>query len=871
MILPTRDWNAGSVWQEKLPDEWKIFDSNGEVVYYTTARNRFLANFTRFCGKYDGKTYPEALAEFYKQNTNWNVWDGIATDGLWKRPWGISNIDFDRNGKNDFGEYGSDWVYDTWYEGLENIVKKVKEAVPPGKTMVVNAGGSWEYFKNILNGHVVEKWYTWGYGNWASWWGDYSSWTANGQKPSTYYVNGTGTFDGSKSKTNYRLMRFGLCSALLGDGYYSYEAETEHLYNDFYDEFDVPLGYPTSNAQKVATNVWARFFTNGVSIVNGNAESVTVTDAQLRALSGYRGPYYRFIGNQCPAVNNGTLFNQVTLEGGMSGGNYSRIIGDGIVLVNAPNMIVVTDIYLDNAELANLAGQDLPTFTDLWYLGWHPDQAVNPETDNPAWTTGPRWCSTAESALPYMRYRYADAGSGSKKAIYPVRINVSGSYEVFEWHGWIGSNWGGIKEATNTPYIITHANGTSAGTIDQSMRSGEWIPLGTYVFNAGGKYSIEINNKANGPVIADAFKLVCKNKYVDNVPPNAPGNLYSQALTEHSMSVNWTPSSEASDGDTAIFYMIYRDQVHMNSTTSAIFQDNGLSENTSYHYEVYAVDDAGNKSDFPSAASFTTLPDVIPPLLVSVELTNLTCLRLTFSEPMGVSAENIHNYTIESNVSVLSAKLLDDLQTVELNTSDHYMGATYTVTVSNVTDRAVVPNFIQSGSSRVYEGVAGPLIAAVTADDNYEIYLNGVYIGKGDTWKSAETFTVDSRGGKNVVAIKAYDKGGMGGVVAQVSLNNRTYVSNENWKVSKTLETGWETLQFNDIGWQKATSYGQLGKTEPWSLYSAVSGFTTTNPMYWIWSSDYENDNIVYFRLVLGIGDDITPPEPPTGLVVTEK
>jgi len=124
---------------------------------------------------------------------------------------------------------------------------------------------------------------------------------------------------------------------------------------------------------------------------------------------------------------------------------------------------------------------------------------------------------------------------------------------------------------------------------------------------------------------------------------------------------------------------------------------------------------------------------------------------------------------------------------------------------------------------------------------------------------------------KNIIAVKAIDNNGIGGVVAEIDFNGSHYVTDDEWKVSTIEELGWESVEYNDITWQKATSYGLHGVASPWADYQDVVGISTTENVQWIWSSDAENDDIVFFRYTLRAGGDTTPPSAPTGVTVTSS
>lgn len=147
----------------------------------------------------------------------------------------------------------------------------------------------------------------------------------------------------------------------------------------------------------------------------------------------------------------------------------------------------------------------------------------------------------------------------------------------------------------------------------------------------------------------------------------------------------------------------------------------------------------------------------------------------------------------------------------------------------------------------------------LTTDNREEVYFNGELIGLSSDWNTASTFNVALQSGINVLAVKAYDAGGVAALIAQLDVQGLIEVSGDHWKVSTLEEANWQTTGFDDSDWDYATSYGSYGVT-PWNLN--VSGLPSDSDAEWIWSSDNDGDNIVYFRLVIDNGDTIAPTPP---------
>lgn len=124
-----------------------------------------------------------------------------------------------------------------------------------------------------------------------------------------------------------------------------------------------------------------------------------------------------------------------------------------------------------------------------------------------------------------------------------------------------------------------------------------------------------------------------------------------------------------------------------------------------YYFTVTAYDKWGNESGFsPEIEHFVSGDpnDVTPPGLAGVEALSRDRIRLRFNEPVGEqSAQTPANYAIYPDIQVLEAVLEENASEVTLTTSAHRSGD-YLITVSNVVDRAAVPNRIPDNTSLGY-------------------------------------------------------------------------------------------------------------------------------------------------------------------------
>ncbi len=134
----------------------------------------------------------------------------------------------------------------------------------------------------------------------------------------------------------------------------------------------------------------------------------------------------------------------------------------------------------------------------------------------------------------------------------------------------------------------------------------------------------------------------------------------------------------------------------------------------------------------------------------------------------------------------------------------------------------------------------------VTADNECDVYLNGVLVGSTTNWQSAVTFDVEvfvHPGRANVIAISGTNTssqdGNDRGIIGELTVTEGSdvlalVVTDASWRVSTTEETGWEDVEFDDSGWIAATELAPNGSA-PWG---DVMSSTTA---MWIWSAPIPN------------------------------
>lgn len=143
--------------------------------------------------------------------------------------------------------------------------------------------------------------------------------------------------------------------------------------------------------------------------------------------------------------------------------------------------------------------------------------------------------------------------------------------------------------------------------------------------------------------------------------------------------------------------------------------------------------------------------------------------------------------------------------------------------------------------------------AIIACDDAYEFHVDGVLVGTGSSWRTAQTWALSfPANSTHVLAIKAIDKGGAGGLLAEVVLDGVTFSSDSSWKATITDPGAtWTQLGHGDGAWPAAATYGIYG-TSPYG--TGVGGMPTNATARWIWGGDRNKADVVWLRRTVTIG-----------------
>jgi hypothetical protein len=311
------------------------------AAHITCWPKTWVMNMSTMCPKVDvgdgnGKqNWIEFAINNYKVEYE-NEWDGYIVDRIeheesWLTEESARTIDPDCSNTllNDYSNFNN-----KWYEGCKSLLEYLRERFKD-KYIISNSFG---YYYKLLNGtifegcptnwenNVPESYADWGYYVLGE--HGYINISKVGYSPNfslvetyeieEYIERKDNPFNNPDWKPNYQRMRYGLTTALLGNGYFSYEINTNGhggLGLMWFDEYDNSgkkrgyLGLPLKDAEKILKAgdgwVWRREFEKGVVICNPTNKKVTI------ALDD---TYYLIEGKQVPEINTGEAVNSIVLK-----------------------------------------------------------------------------------------------------------------------------------------------------------------------------------------------------------------------------------------------------------------------------------------------------------------------------------------------------------------------------------------------------------------------------------------------------------------------------------------------------------------------------------------------------------------------------
>lgn len=304
-------WNKKQLWSKMrnklydgIQDSWWLKDSKNDHIVYWHYPDAWMLNMTMGWSDY--------LADFMnKEVMSSGLWDGIFYDVIFDKVSWINNGDIDIN--NDGIKDDIDVIDNNWREGVIKLLKKTREKI--GDKVIIINGDSLDEYQSNINGRMFETFPTpWeGDGSWQTSMNQYLNKLPPQNKNQQIYILNSNT-NNTGVMSNYKKIRFGFSSTLLGDGYFSFDfGDQDHSQLWWYDEYDAKLGKAKSTAynlldkndKTIKPGLWRRDFSNGVVVVNS-------TDKEQK-YSFSREEFEKINGNQDRLVNDGSKINWVKI------------------------------------------------------------------------------------------------------------------------------------------------------------------------------------------------------------------------------------------------------------------------------------------------------------------------------------------------------------------------------------------------------------------------------------------------------------------------------------------------------------------------------------------------------------------------------
>lgn len=313
IILPyvaTVSWNDAywvdslhAAMKKDLRSDWWLKDGSGHQVsvWPNTRALNLNSGWTDYLARH---VRDVVLASGY--------WDGVFFDEVQDSISWVGAVDVDGNGKVDTVKTADA----LWAQHYERLFRTTRELIGETSIIMTNGSSNPDFFPYV-NGRMFETFPSshQTLAHWKQMVGEYQAVERGAAAPGIGMINvNTDNTAGAGHREDYRAVRFGLATTLLGDGYFSYDEGTNnHATLWTYDEFDAYLGAPKSDLQNVFNpqqttidqGVWRREFEEGQVLVNATVSTQTIRlDGELEKLHG----------TQDPIVNNGRIVSEVTLD-----------------------------------------------------------------------------------------------------------------------------------------------------------------------------------------------------------------------------------------------------------------------------------------------------------------------------------------------------------------------------------------------------------------------------------------------------------------------------------------------------------------------------------------------------------------------------
>lgn len=521
--------------------------------------------------------------------------------------------------------------------------------------------------------------------------------------------------------------------------------------NDNGDSYNV-TGIGINKAEKIAYRVEAHYMTSSSDYADartysiqaaedlygdGSQEEITVTNAMYaigvgEAYSGGGGSSASY----CESKGNNSSYEWIAQ---VDIGSYSNSSGAAGYTDFTSEVIDMT--AGDSYNITLTPGFASSTYNEYWKIWIDLNNDTTFGADELVFDAG----SLSKQAVSGSISIPSDA-SGIKRMRVSMKYNgaqdacESFSYGEVEDYNVNISSSAGDTQAPTAPSNLTASNITettldlswSASTDNVGVTGYDVYQDGAYLASTSGtsynvtgltaatSYAFYVKAKDAAGNISNASNTVniTTDEEQDTQAPTAPSNLASANITQTTVDISWTASS---DNVGVTGYDIYQDGAYLASTASTSYGVTGLTASTTYDYFVKAKDAEGNVSSASNTISVTTLSDgggsdcnVSP-----------VTLNLTFD-----------NYPAETSWTLKDA-----------NGNTLYSGSGYSTKGGNVTEEFILDD---GNYTFTINDSYGDGICCSYGNGSYELFDDaGIQIVSGGDFGSSETtnFCISGSGG----------------------------------------------------------------------------------------------------------------------------
>lgn len=254
-----------------------------------------------------------------------------------------------------------------------------------------------------------------------------------------------------------------------------------------------------------------------------------------------------------------------------------KAIITAIVFITAIYQLYAQNLYTQS-NAANIENEANTT------TGWSGPAAITSSATNPQNGTYSLLITSNSGGNRYGIYSFTAVSGTTYNISIWARRGSNNSNSVF-------ANWTGFSNFTS-----------------QSIASQQWALYTFTVTAASTSPSIRVYASDGGPagrtVYVDAITITAQTG--DTQAPTAPANLLASNITESSLTLNWTAST---DNVGVTGYRIFQNnqQIDQTGNNNTSYNITNLTAASTYSYFVRAVDAAGNESSNSNTQTITTL------------------------------------------------------------------------------------------------------------------------------------------------------------------------------------------------------------------------------------------------------------------------